>query len=80
MFYGRGVILNEQFTDQGLIRVVWSLVRSTYSGNVKSVEDKDVVVVLSQSYNVTLASDFKPAASGDLLRGVDSEISREIIN
>ena len=60
MFYGHmayGVIVNEQFTDQGLIRVV-SGHCSTYSGNVKSVEDKDVVVVLSQSYNVTLTSDF----------------------
>ena len=60
--------------------MVWSIqLRFTYSGNVKSVEDKDVVVVLSQSYNVTLTGDFQPAASGDLLRTPEDEILREIM-
>ena len=78
MFYGH-VIIYEQFTDQGLIRLVKIELQSTYSGDIKSVEDEDVVVVLSQSYNVTLTGDFQPAASGDLFRTPEDEILREII-
>lgn len=64
---------------KGLIRVVKIELQSTYSGDVKSVKDKDVVVVFSQSYNVTLTGDFQPAASGDLVRRAKSEIFREIM-
>ena len=53
---------------KGLIRVVKIELQSTYSGDVKSVKDEDVVVVFSQSNNVTLTGDFQPTASGDLVR------------